>query len=286
VSIVALLILSQLLMIRLVYGHKLSTGPSKFLAQFYNLKAGMIEDPSGNLDIYLKDFFLNKEFANKLLKHSSTTVDNIDKTIIADDKLSELVWSKLLKLAWLDKLARENDIVVSPDDVDYYINMVGGQENMEKMLSQQGVSMDEYKYFFIEPDILEAKVYNHLLNGFVDQRGVQKIQEAYALLETEDGRNWDEVVAQYAEDTRLSDNSFWLSDEELTDVYEPIKYTEVGGFSKIVQAPSGYVIWHVDSQSEEDGKIMREVRGLFVYAQGIDDFLKSYLQGVNVKKLY
>jgi hypothetical protein len=70
------------------------------------------------------------------------------------------------------------------------------------------------------------------------------------------------------------------------DIYEPIKEIEVGEFSKIVQVSSGYIIWHLDSISTDDGKVMKEVRGLFVYAQSIDDFFDAYLEGVNIKKIY
>lgn len=284
--IILLIILSQWLMIKLVYAHKLPQNPSIFFAQLYNLKAGEIEDKSGNINIYLKDFLLNKKFADKLLKATPITNDNSNNSQVSDDEISKLVWSKLIKLAWLDKLAKENDIAVTTEDIDNYFSVVGGQNNLEEMIKKQGATIKEYKYFLIEPDILESKVYNHLLSNFTDQKGVQKIQEAYTLLEAENGQNWDIVVKEYGEDPTLSDNSFWLSEEELVDIYEPIKEIEVGEFSKIVQVSSGYIIWHLDSISTNDDKIMMEVRGLFVYAQSIDDFFDAYLEGVNINKIY
>ena len=284
--VVLLIVLSQWLMIKLVYAHKLPLSSSIFFAQVYNLKAGTIEDESGELDIYLKDFLINKRFADKLLKATPIIDDSVKDTNSSEEELSGLVWSKLVKLAWLNKLAKENNIEVSSEDIDGYINAVGGLDNVETMLKNQGTSIEEYKYFLIEPDILENKVYNHLITSFTDQKGVQKIQEAYSLLEAENGQNWDEVVKQYGEDETLSDNSFWLSEEELVDIYEPIKAIEAGEFSKIVQVPNGYIIWRLGSISSDDTKVMREVRGLFVYAQSIDDFFDAYLDSVSIKKMY
>ena len=284
--VILLLALSQWLMIKLVYAHKLSQDSAIFLAQIYNLKAGIIEDPTGDVNIYLEDFLLDRKFVNKLLAVKPPVEDDVIDLEFSDSELSELIWSKLLKLAWLNKLANENNIESNQKDIDYYFNMVGGQDKIEESIKDQGVSIEEYKYFLIEPEILEAKVYNYLIANFADQKGVQKIQEAYALLEAESGKNWDEVTRQYGEDTTLSDSSFWLSEEELVDIYEPIKEIKVGEFSKIIQLPMGYIIWHLDSISGDDGKIMREVRGLFVYAQGIDDFFNTYLESVNIKKLY
>ncbi|MFA6466383.1 MAG: hypothetical protein WCV71_00815 [Patescibacteria group bacterium] len=285
-AVILLIVLSQWLMIKLVYAHKLPLSSSIFFAQVYNLKAGTIEEQSGELDIYLKDFLINKRFADKLLKATPTIEDSVKDTDASEEELSGLVWSKLVKLAWLNKLAKENNIEVSSEDIDDYINAVGGVDNVETMLKNQGTSIDEYKYFLIEPDILENKVYNHLITSFTDQKGVQKIQEVYSLLEAENGQNWDEVVKQYGENGSLSDNSFWLSEEELVDIYEPIKDIEAGEFSKIVQAPDGYIIWHLDSISSDETKVMREVRGLFVYAQSIDDFFDAYLDSVSIKKIY
>lgn len=284
--VVLLIVLSQWLMIKLVYAHKLPLSSSIFFAQVYNLKAGTIEEQSGKLDIYLEDFLINKRFADKLLKATPIIADSVKDTNSRDEELSGLVWSKLVKLAWLNKLAKENNIEVSSEDIDAYINAVGGLDNVETMLKNQGTSIEEYKYFLIEPDILENKVYNHLITSFTDQKGVQKIQEVYTLLEAENGQNWDEVVKQYGEDETLSDNSFWLSEEELVDIYEPIKAIEPGGFSKIVQVPNGYIIWHLDSISGDATEVMREVRGLFIYAQSIDDFFDAYLDSVSIKKIY
>ena len=138
----------------------------------------------------------------------------------------------------------------------------------------------------IRPDILAAKVYDHLIASFKDERGVLKIQEAYALLEAEEGENWDEVVEEYSEDMNLSKNSFWLAEEELINMYEPIIEIEVGEFSKIIQVPVGYVIWHLDSILEDDEQVMREVRGIFVHSKSIDNFFDDYLETVNVNRKY
>jgi len=205
---------------------------------------------------------------------------------VSEEEISGLVWNKLLKQAWLSKLADENNIEINDNDIAYYINAVGGQEILEENITSQGVSVDEYKEFLIKADILEAKVYDYLISNFKDEDGVLRIQEAYALLEAENGENWDEVAREYSEDINLSENSFWLSEEELIDIYEPIIEIEAGEFSKIVQVPIGYVIWHLDSILENDEKVMRELRGIFIYSKNIEDFFHDYLETVKINKKY
>jgi hypothetical protein len=285
--VLLLIILSQLLMVKLIYAHKINGSTAKFFAMLYQLKAGAVEDKSGDINIYLKDFITNKNFVSRLLDYQVTTDANFANLDIDDQEISDLVWNNLLKKAWLKKIAKENDIELTQEDIDYYINLVGGQDKLKEMVETQGISLDEYKYFLIEQDILEAKVYDYLIATFKDQEGVAKIQEAYALLEAENGKNWDDVVKKYSEDTRLSDNSFWLAEDELINEYEAIKeIEEVGGFSKIVQSPIGYVIWHLDAISNSDEKNTREIRGLLIYAKSIDDFLADYLSSVNIKRKY
>lgn len=279
---ILLLVFSQWLLVKLVYAHKLGAGPTELLAKVYNLKMGVIEDELGDINIYLEDFFKNKDFADKLIK----TQPALQEQSVSEEEISGLVWNKLLKQAWLSKLADENNIEINDNDIAYYINAVGGQEILEENITSQGVSVDEYKEFLIKADILEAKVYDYLISNFKDEDGVLRIQEAYALLEAENGENWDEVAREYSEDINLSENSFWLSEEELIDIYEPIIEIEAGEFSKIVQVPIGYVIWHLDSILEDDEQVMREVRGIFVHSKSIDNFFDDYLETVNVNRKY
>jgi len=285
-AVALLLILSQWLAVKLVYSHKINGAPAQVIAKLYNLKAGIIEGEDEKVYIYLKDFFDNYEFADRLLAAQAATNEQFANLQKEKNELSELVWSKLLKQAWLKKVAAENDIDIKEEDINYYIEAVGGLESLEQAIKDQGISMEEYRYFLIEPDLLEALVYNYFLANFADERGVLKIQEAYMLLESEAGKNWDEVVKKYGEDEALSANTFWLSEEELVDVYEAIKDVSEGGFSKIVQVPGGYIIWRVNNILEEDGKKMREITGGFVYAQGIDDFFEEYLNSVEVIRKY
>ena len=285
-AVALLLILSQWLAVKLVYSHKINGAPAQVIAKLYNLKAGIIEGEDEKVYIYLKDFFDNYEFADRLLAAQAATNEQFANLQQDKNEISELVWSKLLKQAWLKKVAIANDIAIKEEDVNYYMEAMGGQEKVAEAIKSQGISMEEYRYFLIEPDLLEALVYNYFLANFEDERGVSKIQEAYMFLESESGANWEEVVTKYGEDEILSGSTFWLSEEELVDVYEPIKEVGEDGFSKIVQVPGGYIIWHVNSIVEEDDKKMWEMSGIFVYAQGIDDFFDTYLNSVEVTRKY
>lgn len=284
--VVFVLVFSQWLMVKMVYAHQLSGAPARWVANFYNLKAGMIEDNGQEISIPLEDFLANQSFAKRLLAAQSSGNQPLGNLNVEDKEIDDLVWSKLLKQAWLNKIANEYDIGLTQEDIDYYISVVGGTEEIEKIIEENGISFDEYQYFLIEPDMLEAKVYNYLLFNFADDKGVAKIQEAYALLESENGENWQEVAEQYSEDDVLSQSTFWLKDSELVGVYEAISEVGVGEFSKIVQVPGGYIIWYVNSVAEEDNQAMKEVSGLFIYAQSVDDFFDKYLESVEVNRKY
>lgn len=284
--VIFLFILSQWFLVKLVYDHKINGNVAEFLSKAYYLKAGIIKEEGQSINIYLGDFFANYKFAKKLLAAQAASNEQFANLQNEDNELSQLVWSKLLKQAWLYKVAAENNLEIKKEDVDYYIEAVGGEENVNQLLNKQGISMEEYRYFLIEPDLLEVMVYNYLLSNFADNEGVAKIQEAYMFLESEKGENWSEAVEKYNEDEALANNTFWLSEDELTNVYEAVAGVEVGGFSKIVQVPGGYVIWHVNSMVEKEGQKMREIGGLFIYAKAIDDFFDDYLNSVEVEKKY
>jgi hypothetical protein len=288
IIIVLIFVFSQWLLIKMVYSNKITGSTARLLAKTYQLKAGSIKDEDLKINIYLEDFFENYDFAKQLLSTDISTNNNLANLDIDDQEISELVWTKLLKQAWLKKIAAENDIEVTKEDIDYYIETTGGQESLEKNIAEYKVSFDDYKKFLLEAGILETKVYDYLVSNFADEKGVMKIQEAYALLEAENGQNWDEVVKEYGEDTRLSDNSIWLAEEDLVGSYEAITGIEPGEFSKIVQvfSPNGYIIWHLDSIAKDEGVEIKEIRGLFVYAQAIDDFFDAYLNSVTITKKY
>lgn len=287
ILVLVLFILSQWLMVKMVYAHKITGSAANLLASVYQLKAGSIDDNGQKLKISLTDFLDNKNFARRLLKAQAASGEQFaELNNIPDQEISDLIWNKLLKQTWIHKVAKDSNISVTEDDVDYYINILGGVDKLQETIDDYGISVGEYKDFFIVPELFEAKVYDYLIYAFQDNKGVAKIQEAYAFLEFENGTNWQEAVDKYGEDSRLSDNTFWLSEKEMINAYEAVSEVEVGGFSKIVQVPGGYVIWHVHSESDKDGQKLKELSGLFVNAQSMDDFFMSYLNNVEVKRKY
>lgn len=287
IAVVVLFIISQYLMVKMVYAHKINGPLANILAKVYQLKAGLIEDDEDKIQIYLTEFFDNKNFAVRLIKAQAASGEQFaELNNVPDQEIADLIWNKLLKQAWISKVAKDNDISISDEDIDYYINILGGEEVLSDTIKNYDISVKEYKNFFIVPELLEAKVYDYLVYAFQDDKGVAKIQEAYAFLEFANGDNWQEAVDKYSEDSRLSDSTFWLAEDQLVDAYEAISEVEAGQFSKIVQVPGGYIIWYVHSASEKDGQNLKEVSGLFVKAQSIDDFFNTYLKKVEIKRKY
>lgn len=283
IAILLLLALSQWLMVSMVYAHKMPYGASLTMARLYNLKAATIENEDEKIVVSLEDFLKNKHFVQKFVASQNSSEDLLS----AVEDLDNLVWDKVLKYAWIYNVAMQNNITVEQEDIDYYMTFVGGQDMLEDaVVEKYQVSFDEYTKLVVEPSILEAKVHDYLLSSYNDLEGVNKIQEAYALLESENGNNWEEVVAVYSEDPSYSNNSFFLAEEELVGFYEPIKELEVGQYSKIVQTPLGYIIWYLYGISEDNGKKMMEVGGVFVAAKGMDSFFDQYLATAKVNKIY
>ena len=288
--LIGLFILSQWIFVKLVYARKLPDKSSLVFAKIYNLKAGFIEDKDTKLNLYLKDYLENKLFIDQFVKKQIESQSD-DPTVFVDqlpqgEELDSLLWHKISKDAWLKKIAKANNIFINQEDLNDYFNSVGGLDGLKNDIQEYDLSFDNYNKLVIEPFVLELKVHQYLLENYHDTLGVSRIQEAYTLLENEDGENFDEVATVYSDDLPYAQNINWLKEEELIDFYQPIKELEIGDFSKVTQIPIGYIIWYLDSIKEEEGERLWGVRGLFVAAQSIEDFLDNYLSQANFQKLY
>lgn len=289
-AIILFVVLTQIILVKLVYAHKLNDSFSNTLSIIYNLKAGEIKNKDGGFKVYLKDYFEHKSFIEKFIdKQLEADLEGqeslINKNLTAEE-IDELVWYKIVKDAWLDKNAKANDISVSEDDVKQYIESIGGENALKADVDKYDLSYKQYRKLVIEYYVLEAKVYQYFLANYIDLVGAKKAQELYSMLESENGANFDEVAKNYADDIRYAETSIFLKSEELIDYYEPIRDLEVGAFSKIVKVPDGYIIWKLDSVSGEGSDKAWEVRGIFIAAQTIDEFLDNYLAESEVKRVY
>ena len=238
----------------------------------------------------MKDYLENKIFIDQFVQKQIDSQSD-DPTIFIDqlpqgEELDGLLWHKISKDAWLKKIAKANNILVSQEDLDDYFNSVGGLDELKEEIQENNLPFTDYNKLVIESFVLELKVHQYLLENYRDTLGVSRIQEAYTLLENEEGRNFEEVAKIYSDDLPYSQNINWLKEVELVDFYQPIKELEIGGFSKVVQIPIGYIIWYLDSSKEEEGEKLWGVKGLFVAAQSIEDFLDNYLSQANFQKLY
>jgi len=261
----------------MVYAHTLTGQVAQMLAKTYNLKAGAIVENDAELKIPLLEYLQIRKFNGDF---KDPEIQNMD--------LNELTWNRVLKNHWLNKFAEEKDLVLSNEEVDQYIgyyieDLDGFKQSVE---NDFGVSYDDYKHFIIESGVLEAKVYNYLISNYNDMEGVSKAQGAYEALEA--GQDFYEVAKTFSEEMAFVEGSVFLSEDQMIDVYEPIKDLKVGEFSRIVYIPfpTGYVIWYVASDVEEEGKALKEVKAIFVNALPLDDFFNAYLESVKVEKYY
>lgn len=297
--VLLIFVLINILAIKLVYANKITGAPANFFAKLYNLKAGIIHEPDQDLPIYLSDYFDNVNFVNGYLEaklkqeeNKSTSTDNIfdpfpltempDKSVI-----DKVIWDKLVKEAWVKKIAREKEISLTDDQIKERLDVFGDAEKIKKTMEDDyGLSFELYKKFLAEPAILEAEIYGRLIEDYQDIEGVQKIQEAWAWLEQ--GENFNDIAKKYSEDMSFIENTLWLTETDDSGLYDSVADLNVGDFSKIVQLPIGYVIWYVESEAydEETETNAKEVRGIFVASKTFESFYKDYLSQVDIERKY
>lgn len=290
--IILLVALSQWVAVKMIYAHKIEGQTASLMASWYNLKAGSVEKDEEELKIYLSDYLVNKDFVDNFIdkqmeQASDGLSPNNPEQSISDQDIDEIVWQKIVKDAWLNNIAVKNELVVTQQELDEYINLVGGSDYLKDITENEyNLSFDDYVGLVVKPRVLEDKIYNFLLSNYQDKEAVARIQEAYTLLTMENGENWQSVAQQYSDDMTYVDNSLWLQEEDLVDFYEVIKYLEVGQVSKIVKVPTGYIIWKLQSLSSDGDQRSYEVRSIFVSAKTISDFFNDFLNEAKIKKIY
>ena len=276
-GIVILLAASQWLAVKLIYAHKLNGSPATLISKIYNLEAGYIEDVVNNekIGIKLVDYFNNKKFVVNFLEKDETLG-------FTDEEVDSIIWERLVKDAWLNRVANTNSLTVSDEELEEYLQAIPDLEELIRATEEDfKIPFAKYKNMVIKPIILETKVYSLLLSNFADAEGVNKIQTAYEELES--GRNFIAVAKEYSDDLTYVDNTIWVSNADNPEIYDPIKDIDVGEYSKIVQIPGAYVIWYVDSVTDDGAK---ELRGLLVTAKPLEAFLEDFKSKVNIKRTY
>ncbi|PWB38987.1 MAG: hypothetical protein C3F02_01095 [Parcubacteria group bacterium] len=287
--IIVVVVFSQVALVQLVYAHKISGAWANSIARVYRLKAGTIVKGQDRLYIYMSDYLENKNLAVKFISAGyakAQSSGDTTYTMPTDEQISQMVWDKLLKDAWLGKLSRDNNIKITPEDMTAYLADVVDEESLKKEAQDDyDLSYDDYKKLVIKPFILEAKVYDYLLGTFQDSAGAKKAQEAYSALEG--GQKFADVAKQYSEDQASAEKSVWLAESDLVNFYEPIKKLTPGKFSEIVIAPGAYIIWYLESLvTEKDKPATYEVKGIFIKAKAVEEFLQDYLEGAQVTRIY
>lgn len=273
IIVIIILIISQYLIIQLVYAHKLENSLGILFSKVYNLKAGSIEEGDSKLPILLEEYLKYKDSLEKYLEDNNQEID-----------INEVVWDRILKNTWLNKLAEDNELIVTKDELNEYLINIEDLDEIKKTSKESfGISFTKYKELVIKPFILESKVYNYLLDNYNDIENVTIAQNAYEALES--GKSFLTVAEEYATNSVFSENSMYIPEKDLVDFYEPIKELEEGGYSKIVMIPGGYIIWYLETIIGGEENI-REVKQIFIQAKSINQFFEDYLLNVNINKIY
>ena len=280
VIILAAIVLSQWLMVKLVYAHKIEGQSAYFLAKTYKLKAGTINEEDNKLIIPLTDYLTSKDFTDRILASG-----NDDLATFGFSDVDSMVWDGLVRNTWVSKIAQEKDIEATEENVNEYLATFGDVEELASMIETElGLPFAEYKETIVKPFVLESMVYSYLISNYNDLEGISRADTVYQALDS--GEDFIEVGRQYSDDMSYIDNSLWVTEDKLVDFYEPIKELEVGEFSKIIQVPIGYVIWYLESTTDSDEGKAFEVNGIFISGKTLDHFLQDYLANVKIERKY
>ena len=280
--------LSQWWTISLIYARKVNHETALLFAKIYHLKAAQVITGDNKLNIYLSDYIAEEKFdfdyINKQIKANNTELS------FSDQEIAEIVWDKVLRQAWVNDLAHKNKISITKQDFEDFYDSAGGQESIEKNLENGGIDRGDYKNLVIKPSIIEAKVYKYLLDNFNDLGGMQKAQNAYQALVEEHGK-FEDVAEKFSDDMTYANSSMFVSIEQLGEFAEPIKKLQPGEYSKIMVLPGNpayYIIWRLEGTSidKDSKKEVKELRGIAIKAQSMDEFYANWKNNSQINKWY
>lgn len=283
IVLVLVFLVLQFVGVKLLYAHKLPTSFGHFLAKIYHLSAGEIKDQDNSYDVSLTRFLDHQKSLNYYVQKNP-------ENSFQDADLVDVAWQRAIKDAWLEHMAEKFEIKVDNKEVEEYLKsstVIDQEKQSFSDFSKEtyGISLDKFKEIIIRPFLLEAKVYQRMLEEYNDPEGMKKAQEAYAALES--GRDFVEVAKEFSVDLTYIESGIWLRESELVDFYQPIKDLEIGKFSQIVITPGAYVIWKLESIVDgEAGEKIWQAKPLFVEARSLEDFFQQYIQIAKITKKY
>lgn len=292
--IVVLIVASQWFAVRLVYAKKVSQPVAIYLARIYHLQAGKMINNDKTFVIGLLDYLDNINFAKKYLAKQAEQMQTEQMgefQMPSDEDIYQAAWRKMLKDAWLNDMAKDADLAVSDEDVRAAIEQAGSYEEYKVSIEQDlGINFSLYEKMAIRPSILEAKVYQYLLDNYNDRAGMEKAQAAYEALDKEK-RDFIEVAKEYSDDLTYVDQSWFVNADELGEFAEPISDLKPGDYSRIIVAPGSpgaYVILKLISSVTDanSGKEIKEFRGIAIQAKSLEEFFDDFLNSSEVKKWY
>ncbi len=277
-GVIIILFVTQFIAVKMIYSHKINGTPASILAKIYHLKAGTIVkiDLDGNtetISIPLFNYLKNYDLINNFGDLGSNLDEGYKK---------EIVWNKLFMDAYVNNIAKRAELTVTNEEIEEQLSDFNDLDILKQSIKEDlGISFKEYKNTVVKSLILQSKVYDYLLDNYNDMEGMQKAQNAYEALEN--GDSFEKVNQEYT--SFPTEESMYLKDGDLVNYYEPIKNLEPGNFSKIVKVTGGYIIWYLESVTNDEEPVW-EVKGLFVEAKTLDKFLEEYLANSEINKLY
>jgi len=111
--VIILFIISQLVLVHLIYVHKLNPNLAYNISKIYSLKAGIVSNGETKLKIDL----------SHLLTHQLSLQHYIDKVGQDESKtpnVVDLAWERSVKDAWISSLVDKYELIISDDAIEKY----------------------------------------------------------------------------------------------------------------------------------------------------------------------
>lgn len=210
-------------------------------------------------DVRYSDYLLRirnaKGFLYKYDREFINSTAESQNEIIASKKRSEL--DLLEKYAFANKLARENNIIVTDQEVNDFIDQQRG--NITLKLYESSVLMeyfnwtiDDYK-IFVRDELIRQKV-----ALAIDQDAASKSNRIYneVIINTDENKNKFDEIAANADLSELAMNGGKIidqdikSDDDINGLLNTAKSLEIGAISQIISGNDGYYIIRVDAKTD------------------------------------
>lgn len=238
----------------------------------------------------IEQYQQNKNFYLQEQEIDLGSLDLPDDETINDKALDDLIKEKILS-----KLAKQNKINASEQEIDSAYNELilsrvkNGEESAERALQDiYGMSVHEFKKQVVEDYLLRQKLEDKLNQEGDELDKLAKVKAQEVLDEVKQAEvSFDTLARMYSEDgSALTGGDMgYIQEGETTDLIDKAAFSlQPGEISDLLRSQQGYHIITVEDIKEEEGEKQVKVRYIFIAAD-IDKLLDQEMSNARIWRL-